>query len=67
MKTVNAIKKLEREGFEVVKANFTEDYTAYKRGHRKITFRSSSEGEAVWIQAGISHYTTIGQAIKGSL
>lgn len=64
MKVNNAIKKLEGLGYDVTKEFEREDYTAYGKGLRKITFKAGQDGDIGCIIVGIKNFTTLGGAIK---
>lgn len=66
MKLVNAIKKLEKEGYQVTETALNSgQYIAYYRGRKPIEFRANDE--EVWsIWVGIKDLPNMSQAIRRS-
>jgi len=67
MKTVNAIKRLEKEGFDVVETALnSKEYIAFKLGHTKIEFKSDADGATNWFKVGFLTHPTVKKAIERS-
>lgn len=65
MKLVNAIKKLEKEGYNIQQVR-EDRYIARMSGRRPIELGSDSDGEVVGISVGIGYPQTVTNAIRKS-